>query len=182
MKKVRSPLLLVAILVHGAFFTGWWAWLAIAEKNAPSVWLETRPVDPRDLISGHYVALTYPLGNPPEGALPNKTPGTLDPTTVWMELAASSDTINTAVGVITPHRAVRYQYEEPTSAGLWVKGSTLHTRWRWTWGQRLKFGIERFYVGEDSELRNARSGDVIARALVRSDGTLRLKELAKIKK
>lgn len=53
--------LLIVLGVQIAFFTGWYAVnsYALSDRDARSIMLQTRPVDPRDMISGNYFILHY---------------------------------------------------------------------------------------------------------------------------
>ena len=55
--------------------------------------------------------------------------------------------------------------------GLWLKAATR--------SGRLTAGIERFYVGEDNPLREARSGQVAAKVSVNGHGNARILELVR---
>ena len=50
----------VALAAQIVFFAGWATYLFHSHADAREVWVETAPVDPRDWISGQYVALVFP--------------------------------------------------------------------------------------------------------------------------
>ncbi|MCK5358303.1 MAG: GDYXXLXY domain-containing protein, partial [Elusimicrobiales bacterium] len=53
------------LIIQLIFFTGWGIYLLTSvDPNASDIYLETEPVDPRDMISGTYVALSYKISNP----------------------------------------------------------------------------------------------------------------------
>src|SRR6185436_20888926 len=53
--------LYVALAAQVLFFSAWGARLLTSHRDVGIVWLATEPVDPRDLLSGNYVALRYPI-------------------------------------------------------------------------------------------------------------------------
>ena len=62
---MRGKLILIAVLVQ-VLILGWMAgereWIV---RTAPTVWLRTAPVDPRDLFRGDYVTLGYEISTIP---------------------------------------------------------------------------------------------------------------------
>lgn len=134
------------LAAHLLFFGAWGVQLLYAHTNATVVLVETDPVDPRDLISGHYVTLRYKMGEPQN--CPAKGP-------VWVQLQQQgefwrrSDCSNQKGG-----------------DGLWVRGRMKDGR--------VQFGIERFYVNENSKLRTARSGEVSAKLSINTAGSARI--------
>jgi len=159
-----------------AFFGLWGAALVRSHADAPAVWLATQPVDPRDLLSGHYVALRYRLSS--AAAAGCDTPKTRQPVTVWVRLAETGETVLTDEGPVTLADAVACVREGPPPAdgALWMTGRIEPERRR----DEIAYGIERFYVAETSPLRDARSGQVVAKIAVGEDGTPRIQALVPI--
>jgi hypothetical protein len=166
----RLRLVLAAQL---AFFGVWGAALLRSHAGAPSVWIATEPVDPRDLLSGHYVALRYRISSA-DGVGCGATAGT----TVWVRLAETGDTATTADGPVPLVDAAGCTTERPASGPgeRWIVGTVEPGRGR----DRITYGIERFYVAETSQLRDARSGQVVARIAIGKDGTARIEALVSI--
>lgn len=55
----------VFLLAQFAFFAVWGIWLAVTYNQIKAnFWLETRPVDPRDVLSGNFIQLSYDIENP----------------------------------------------------------------------------------------------------------------------
>ena len=55
----------IVLILQLLFFAAWGGFLLSSRNSdSPEFYLETVPVDPRDLISGTYVALTYDLAEP----------------------------------------------------------------------------------------------------------------------
>lgn len=144
-----SRALHLTLLGQVLFFTAWGVQLLIAHRESEIVILETNPVDPRDLLSGHYVALTYPV---------NSIDGCPAGRTLWVRLEQE--------GGVWRRRECR---DERGTDGLWLRGKRR--------GHAVVFGIERYYVGEENPLRYAQSGQVRAKVAVSRSGAARLLEL-----
>jgi uncharacterized membrane-anchored protein len=122
------------------------------EKNGKTYLLRAGPVDPRDLLSGDYVALQYTIST-----LPDRFPisgsnmpiyVTLQPTgTVW------------EIGDV--HEA------PPTGDVPYLKGRAF--------GSQISYGIERYYVPEGKGKQVP--GDLYAEIVIQPGGTAQLKKL-----
>lgn len=103
--------------------------------------LECRPVDPRDLIRGDYVILSYDISTGPESLLtPPLPPGESMPAgvEVWAEL--QSDGQFHRLARIHRHRTT------PDPGNVLLKGRTDRS---WRSGDiRILYGLERYYVRE----------------------------------
>ncbi len=162
----RLRLLLIAQI---ALFGAWGARLATSYANAPSVWLATEPVDPRDLIAGHYVALRYRIGSATIAGcgVPVDAAG---PVIVWVRLEDRGDRRWTDAGPVPVAEPVacRTTPPEPAPGERWITGRLAPH------GDRIAYGIERFYVGETSRLREATTGHVVARVALGDDRRARI--------
>lgn len=145
----------IALLAQVAFFAVWGGRLLTSHTDAAVIWLATEPVDPRDLLSGHYVALRYTM-NTTDGARCARELRDSAPRAVWVELIMGTETAVTAEGITTLWEPVQCSAEPPPSAGVWVLG-TLDA------DGHIAYGIERMFVAEESPLREARSGSVVAK-------------------
>ncbi len=106
--------------------------------------LETRPVDPRDLLRGDYVILNYEISTLnailfKEG-LTNRAP---DGTPVYVKLERQGDF----------HLAIEASFSPLTAdANHPVLRGTVESTWTWTPNNpanvRVNYGLERFYVRE----------------------------------
>lgn len=141
----------ITLAAHLVFFAAWGAYLLFAHSGAAVVLLETDPVDPRDFLSGHYVTLRYKIGEP--AGCPPKGP-------VWIKLERE--------GEFWKRRECA---AKKSGTGLWARGRVENGRPR--------FGIERFYVNENSPLRTAVSGDVSAKVSINAAGSARILELVR---
>jgi hypothetical protein len=77
MNRARWFALVVAL--QAAFLLGWAGYCEWSRAGAPTILLQTRPVDPRDLLRGDYMILNYeisrvplPAGSAPEAAVPGR--------------------------------------------------------------------------------------------------------------
>lgn len=145
----------IALLAQVAFFAVWGGRLLTSHTDAAVVWLATEPVDPRDLLSGHYVALRYAMGTADGARCPQELRESA-PRAVWVELILGNDTAVTAEGVTSLWEPVQCLAEPPPPAGVWVLGNL-------DADGHITYGIERMFVAEGSALREARSGSVVAK-------------------
>ncbi len=154
------------------FFAAWGGYLLTTHRIAATVWLDTEPVDPRDLLSGHYVALAYRLTSS-AGLLCGsiRAPGELGP--VYLRLEVSPEPVLTNRGPVLVSRATKCQATTPTTGGIWIVGD----RSARPGAARVTFGIERFYVSENNPLRWAGSGDVVAKIAINDDHEPRIIDL-----
>ena len=148
----------LALLAQLAFFAIWGGLLLSSHRVAETVWLETSPFDPRDLLAGHYVALAYPLENEARDLCSDAR--TKDAERVYVRLEHGGGAY-TDQGFVPLSRPVACQSARPAEgSGVWIEG---HRR---PPDSRIRFGLERFYVPEDSPLRHVRSGDVVAEVAI----------------
>lgn len=163
----------IGLALQLLFFAGWGARLLTSHRDAGTVWLATDPVDPRDLLSGHYVALRYPIATIADG--PCRLPpheGAGRP--VWVLLEPSGEPLDTADGPVMPSTAIacRLDVPNPRDGGVWIAG-------RLDADGRVVYGIERMYLSEDDPRREARSGTVVAKVALNELGQPRLVDLVR---
>jgi len=162
----------LALAAQLLFFTGWGGQLLTSHRGADSVWLETEPVDPRDFLSGHYVALRFPIGRPAgkgcavRAAAPREA--------VYVQLVPSGRTVASSEGPVEIWEAGTCRTDPPpsTTDDRWIVGTPERSTVR-----TLSYGIERFYVSETSPLRSARSGQVIAKVALNATFRPRILDL-----
>lgn len=154
------------------FYTAWAVQLHTAHEGARVVWLETLPVDPRDYLSGHYVALALSIHEPGNLPCAELRPGA----EFFIELAPSTRTVTTDQGEVALWRAAACRPRAESGDGVWARGTVDPQRpWR-----PLKYGVERFYVNEGSSLRYAAMGDVVAKVSVSRSGSMRVLALPRL--
>jgi len=166
-----SAWLRVVLAAQILFFSVWGASLLRSHAHVRVVWLATQPIDPRDLLSGHYVALRYPIETP-------STPdcqallASADAAPIYVQLADAGPPIVTSEGAATVSHAVACRRDPPpgVSGGTWIAGRVGGGARR----NAISYGIERFYVPETSTLRDARSGSVVAKVAINGAAEARL--------
>ena len=153
------------------FFIAWGGWLLTSRNSdSPEFYLETTPVDPRDLISGTYVALTYAVSTPTAGDCRSYTK--FGP--VFVKLAPLGRTINLESGPAPVYEAVDCSANPPQEPG-WVS-ATMQYGFR---GNMAVYGIEKFFLNENDPRKDARSGSVAAKVKIGHGRRLQLLDLVK---
>lgn len=169
MNKLR-----LVIIFQLAFFAAWAGWLyTVSSQSKAEFFLNTAPVDPRDLLSGTYVALSYDISTPK--GTDCDTVFNPSRTVIHVQLGPTGETIRTGGLELPLYASQACAEKRPAADGkLWVKGS----RARWA-GRQVMYGIEKFFVSENDPLKDARMGEVIAHVKVDGIGNLRLISLEK---
>jgi hypothetical protein len=93
---------------------------------------------------------------------------------VWVRVAPRGTPIATEEGPVVVADPIACQTfpPDPAAGETWIRGVRED-------GDRIRYGIERMYVGEDNPLRTATSGSVVAKVIVNADGEPRLVELVR---
>lgn len=153
-------------------FTAWGGWL-IASRNtdSPEFYLETEPVDPRDLLSGTYVALNYDVSNPRLGRCPRRS---RDLGALFVKMEDRGKKVETESGTATVYEAVDCHKNPPQEPG-WTKADMKYSAGRTV----ATYGIERFYLNENDPLKDAKSGSVLAKVKIDRNRNLVLLDLVK---
>jgi uncharacterized membrane-anchored protein len=132
------------------------------------IMLETRPVDPRDLLRGDFVILNYKISDVTLSAFtPARTNAPADGTTIYVALAP--------VGTNSFYEIMRASTEplEPVAGQVLMQGQSRHG-----WGNgstvRVEYGLERYYVSEGTG--NPR-GKLTVQAAVSKSGRATIKEV-----
>ncbi len=157
------------------FFAAWGGWLVSSRgTSAGDFYLETEPVDPRDLLAGTFVALNYPIGRPEVCAALLKGAAHTGP--LYVRLADSGVRAATPEGQVPVYGATDCA-KAPGPDGLWARGGL--TRGPFSFGARIRYGIERFYLNENDPRRGASSGSVLAKVRLGRGHRLFLLDLVK---
>ena len=125
-------------------------------RGGTEVALQTRPVDPRDLLRGDYVRLGYDISEVPAGALQDQPAGTRTPT-MFVKLTPNRDGLYEAVSVHT--EAVPVTSPEVLIRGRVVYGTSCGSGSRAFCARlRINYNLERYFVpeGEGKKLEQAR--------------------------
>ncbi|MDN4986002.1 GDYXXLXY domain-containing protein [Bradyrhizobium arachidis] len=124
-------------------------------RGGTEVTLQTRPVDPRDLLRGDYVTLGYDITQLPAGALAGQPSAERNPT-VFVKLAPDANGLYQAVSVHAAPVAV-------TAPDVLIRGRVTHSCGSTgrTFCDRLtiRYGLENYFVpeGEGRKLEQARN-------------------------
>ena len=132
-------------------------------RNGTEVMLQTRPIDPRDLLRGDYVTLGYDISTLPAGDLANQ-PVDGETAVLFVKLAPRPDGFFTAVSV---HRTpVPLASGEVLIRGRIGRGSMCGDKDNQIFCNtlRLDYGIESFFVpqGEGKSIESARNEGKVA--------------------
>ena len=166
MTKLRITLALQLL-----FFVGWGGYLLYSrDSGSGDFYLETVPVDPRDLISGTYVALNYDVSRPSLGGCPALN----EPGPIYVNLQPSGRTIKLESGETEVYGAFDCSENPPKEPG-WVKADLQQV----FGGKRAVYGIEKFFLNEKDPRKDARSGSVAAKVRIGRNGKLQLLDLIK---
>ncbi|MCL6707965.1 GDYXXLXY domain-containing protein [Pseudomonas sp. R2.Fl] len=142
-------------------------------RNGAEVLLATEPVDPRDLLRGDYVVLSYPVSTVPAAEVTGERPAAPGRVAIWVRLAPGAD------GLWTRAEA-SFAELEPRDGTVVLKSLPVE-RIEETGGiYRLDFGIERFYVpeGEGLDIEAARNDSRVTMAVrVGADGRAQVRTL-----
>jgi uncharacterized membrane-anchored protein len=162
---MKLTLLSLVIGLQVAWILGTVATQETQLRFAPTLLLETRPVDPRDLLRGDYVILNYKISSlplnlfqPPLPAAP--VPGKL----VYAVLAPRGQF----------HEAVRASLEFPkvTPGQVVIRGTVVHN-WQPD-AVRVAYGLERYYVPEGT---GNPSGKLTVQAAIARSGHATIKQV-----
>lgn len=161
----------IALGAQLLFFAVWGGYLLSSRNtDSPEFYLETVPVDPRDLISGTFVALSYEIAAPKAAncsSMPDRY--------YFVKLESRGKTAVTADGLVPVYETVDCSREAREGSGWAMTGA----------GSRAgaaRYGIERFFLNENDARKDARSGSVLAKVKVGKNHQLQLLDLVYILK
>ena len=182
MQLTKKMALRLIALTHIAIFLGWGIYLLTSHtaKNSQTIWLETTPVDPRDLLSGYYVALRFAIADHAQISAQCRLQEKENemPQTVYLKLIPSDKLVHVDRNPVALWQSTACQTTPPDHTGeIWVE-ATYHgqgTQNRW------QLGMESYYLPEGSPMRNARSGQVVARVSINQRYQARITELKWLK-
>ncbi len=129
------------VAAQALFLLGWAGWHELVRQTAPTILLNTRPVDPRDVLRGDFMILNYDISRHPAPA-------------GWP--AASSATVFVLFKVVDRHAVIdeiRRDAPPPGETRLWAEANVTDEE-TWLRGPsearqlRLAYGIEEFFVPE----------------------------------
>jgi len=160
--------------VQLVLFIAWGGYLLSSKNSAsPEFYLETRPVDPRDLLSGKFVALNYDISSPQAGTCPTVSSTALS---FFVKLEDRGRTVNTENGPVHVYEATDCAKTAPFGAAVWAHATP---RPGFFGRNSAIYGIESFFINENNPLKDARSGSVIAKVKLGRNNQLVLLDLVK---
>ncbi len=170
MSKLR-----IVLSVQLLFFFGWGAFL-LYSRNAPTreFYLETEPVDPRDMLAGTYVALRYPIATPRADSCTQMMSAATG-TDFYVKLDNRGRTIFTPKGPLSVYEDTDCA-QSPTADYGWVRASRLDSAFP-SGSPSVQYGIEKFYLNENDPRKTASSGSVLAKVKIGPDHRLVLIDL-----
>lgn len=158
--KSRSIVLAVLVALQAVFLLAWAGYHELALRRGIEVRLETRPVDPRDILRGDYMILNYQISRQrvPYGWTPTAGDEVFVVLTPNERFYSASEVVS-----LKPDRADRRP---------WVRATVRNVAGNDLW---LDYGIERYFVPEGMGTPKFRSMEVVA--VIDSAHRLYIKEL-----
>lgn len=143
-------------------------------RNGQEIVLETVPVDPRDLMRGDYVILSYPISSVEHAKIAGTVPASDSAKPVYIALVPGEG------GRHVFSRAAWQPFTDMKPEEVLLKGMTPESFYIGTETVPLTFGIERFYVpeGEGRPIEEGvREKTVDVVVAVTDDGRAQIKSL-----
>jgi uncharacterized membrane-anchored protein len=160
---MKNKLFILVLLLQTAWILGT---TLVQERGLGSgtvVLLETRAVDPRDLLRGDYIILNYKISDVPVSAFsPPRTNGLPVGTTVYVALEPRGQFSEVANASTEPIEPAAGQVVLRGRAQAWWNNSSVH----------VEYGLERYYVREGTG--NPR-GKITVQAAVPASGRAQIK-------
>ena len=148
---MKTWLLRIILILQIIGLVSLYAYHLHSEKTGKTYLLRAEPVDPRDLLSGDYVALRYTIST-----LPDRFPIS-GFSTIYVTLQSTGSVWE--IGDVNE--------APPTGDVPYLKGRAF--------GSQISYGIERYYVPEGKG--KYVPGDLYAEIVVQPGGTAQLKKL-----
>jgi len=170
------PIALVVALAQIGFLASMIAGRAAILRNGTEVTLAVEPVDPRDLLRGDYVTISYNISSLPGSIFVPSEVEDHSPYAVAVRLSRDADGIWQAV-------AAQYGDAMAVPAGegeVDILGTTYTAPGENVANVRMRYGIERFYVpeGEGKPIEEGvRERNFTMRVAVSEGGTAQIKAL-----
>lgn len=131
MRRHERQLLFGAVALQLLILLGMIAWQAMPIWTGETILLRVQPIDPRDLMRGDYVILSYEMSSLPIDGVDENRSEWADDRVVFVTLEPEIDGMH--------WRGVRASLNKPTS-GKYIQGKTRLGR--------LVFGIESYFLQE----------------------------------
>lgn len=166
LRRHEKEALLIAVGVQLMVLVGMVLMKTVPWIGSPTVLLRVEPVDPRDLMRGDYVILSYNVGRVPAGGvhgLVGNGRHSIDQT-VYVVLKPEAD---------GRHQTTDYVDLNPPATGTFLRGQLIE-------GNRIEFGIESYFVQEGKGKmyeKAVRERRLSAEVAVAADGSASLRRL-----
>ena len=162
---MKALLLSLVVALQTAFLLGTVVMQERSLHSDPTVLLETVPVDPRDLLRGDFVMLSYKISRIPWATFEPPLSADLAPgTSVYVHLAPAGRFHVVGSASLRPPQG---SSERPVLRAT-VQGS------RWNQEVSVRYGLEKYFVREGT---GSPRGTVTVQAAIARSGTASIKEV-----
>jgi uncharacterized membrane-anchored protein len=166
---MKLKLLILVLAMQTAWLLGMVITQEYAFAHGRAILLETRPVDPRDMLSGDYLMLNYKISDVPTNLFSPPVKKDLpDGTKVFVAVAPGTNQFY----IVT--RASTNALAPSSGAEVVLSGKSTYTWWNTTNSIHVEYGIERYYVAEGTGNPH---GKLTARAIVPASGRAKLQQI-----
>jgi uncharacterized membrane-anchored protein len=167
---MKLKLLILVLALQTAWLLGMVITQEYAFAHGRAILLETRPVDPRDLLSGDYLMLNYKISDVPTNFFSPPVKKDLPyGTKIFVALAPGTNQFY----VVT--RASTNALAPSSDAEVVLSGRSTYAWWNSTNSVHAEYGIERYYVAEGTG--NPPRGKLTARVVVPASGSAKLQQV-----
>ena len=136
---MRRRLFLLAVLVHALVLIGWAASLETARLRSVTIRLEVVQRDPRDLLRGDYIRLSYRIADIPASAFATRPSGARPGDRIYVTLVPKGEVWEAAAASLVPER-LKLPPDQRLIVGTVQRASRD--------GVHVFYGIEDYYVRE----------------------------------
>jgi uncharacterized membrane-anchored protein len=166
---MKLKLLILVLALQCAWLLGTVAVQEHALATGKVILLETARVDPRDLLRGDYLILNYKISDVPTNLFsPPVTKDLPNGTKVFVALAPATNQFYVVVKAGTNEFV-------PATDEILLQGRSTWPRWNAaTNSVHIEYGLERFYVAEDT---GNPAGKLAAQVVVPASGRGRVREV-----
>ena len=177
---MKLKLFILVLALQTAWLLGMVATQEYAFAHGKAILLETRPVDPRDLLSGDYLMLRYKISDVPTNLFSPPVKNDLPfGTKIFVALAPGTNQFYTVT------RASTNALAPSSDAEVVLSGKSTYAWWNTTNSIHVEYGIERYYVAEGTgnppvlhgSTAEGGHGTLTARAIVPASGHAKLQQV-----
>ena len=166
---MKLKFLILVLALQAAWLLGMVAVQEFALSHGKAILLETRPVDPRDPLSGDYLMLNYKISDVPMNLFSPPVKKDLPyGTKIFVALAPGTNQFHVVTRASTDEFA-------PAANEVLLRGESAYAWWNATNSIHVDYGMERYYVAEGTG--NPPHGKLTAQAVVPASGRARLKQV-----